>query len=374
LNVKTNHLQTKNKRKIAIVASSLSGGGAERVSAILSRILENLGFEVHVITVLSGVDFQFSGTYLDLGKYKAKKDNFIGRLERLMRFKKYLKKHKFYAIIDSRSRPTFLKEFLIKNLLYRNQNIIYWVHNYNTQTYIPKSKFLARLIYKTNTTFVTVSNAIKDKIETAYGFKNVTNIYNPVDSTFLKDKLSDTVEKPDKYILYFGRLVNKSKNISLLINAYKSSKLPENKIKLIILGKGKDKEELESLVNSFNLDKDVVFHGFTKTPAEYIRNARFTVLSSRYEGFPMVVLESLSLGTPVVSVDCNSGPKEIIKHKKNGLLVENFNAEALADAFNALSFDNTLYEFCKSNTKSSVKHLSEESIGKEWLEILINGK
>jgi glycosyltransferase involved in cell wall biosynthesis len=59
-----------------------------------------------------------------------------------------------------------------------------------------------------------------------------------------------------------------------------------------------------------------------------VQNARFTVLTSHYEGFPMSMVESLALGTPVVTVDCNSGPREIVIDEYNGLLVENYNVKA----------------------------------------------
>ena len=359
-------MQTNNKIKVGIVASSLAGGGAERTSAKLSQILDNLGFEVHVITVLSGDDFKFSGQRFDLGVLKAKGTFVFGRLQRLLAFKKYLKKHDISIVIDSRSRPTFFKEWLINKLIYKSLNVVYWVHNFNTETYIPKVKTLARLIYKSDTNFITVSQAINDKIKHDYGFTNVKTFYNAFDKDFLNYQSDLQLNLPEQYILYFGRLVNKSKNITLLLNAYSQSKLPKQNVKLVILGDGEDKTALQQQVTTLKLKDTVVFYDFSSAPAEFIKNAKYTVLTSHYEGFPMVLLESLSMGTPVVSVDCQSGPSEIIVDKQNGLLVENYNTEALAIALNTFIFDTDLYNACKASAKSSVNHLSEEVIGAQW--------
>ena len=85
----------------------------------------------------------------------------------------------------------------------------------------------------------------------------------------------------------------------------------------------------------------------------------------------MSIIESLSIEIPVISVDCPSGPKEIIIDKMNGLLVEMNNKVALSNAFITFAFDEVVYQNCKSNAKKSIEHLSIEKISKQW-EKLIN--
>jgi glycosyltransferase involved in cell wall biosynthesis len=85
----------------------------------------------------------------------------------------------------------------------------------------------------------------------------------------------------------------------------------------------------------------------------------------------MAIIESLALGTPVVSVNCNSGPAEVIQNEYNGLLVENYNPNALANAMERLINSQDLYHICKVNASKSVQQLSVEHISKQWNQILI---
>ena len=104
------------KKKICIVASSLSKGGAERSSAVLSQILSNLGYNVHIVIVLPGVDYKYSGELLNLGLLKNEDDSFLGRLRRLRLFRTYLITHDFDVIIDNRSRVQSYREFIISKI------------------------------------------------------------------------------------------------------------------------------------------------------------------------------------------------------------------------------------------------------------------
>ena len=359
------------KKKICIVTSSLGKGGAEKSSAVLSILLDNLGYEVHVISILNHIDYDYKGTLLNLGTLKDKDASFFGTLKRLNVFFNYLRSHKFDFIIDSRSRPSILKQFLINKVLYANEKVIFIIHSAFLKNYIPDNKFIAKYLYSNVFKFVTVSKAIKTKLTKKYHFENVKVIHNAVDEPQMT-VLSESLLLPDKFIIFFGRIEDEVKNLSLLIESFKRSELIDHNIKLVILGDGNDKIKLEKKVQATSLSEHIVFLSYTKNPYPIVSKAMCTVLSSHYEGFPTMLVESLSLGTPVISVNCESGPSEIILDTHNGLLVDNHNPDLLADAMNRFVTDKELYSHCKKNAKKSVEKFSMENISNDWERIIEN--
>lgn len=356
-----------NTKKVCIVVSSLGGGGAERSSATLSEILFDLGYEIHIISVLDIIDYPYKGKLLNLGKLKNKNDSTLGRIHRLRVFRNYIKNNNFDYIIDNRTRGGFFKELIISRGIYNPKNVIYCVRSYNTELYIHSNRFLGKLLYNSSYKIVTVSSAIRNKLSKEYNFKNLKVIHNPVDLNLKKIEASESKEK---YILFFGRLDDEVKNISLLLEAYSKSILPESNIKLKVLGDGEDRDKLTNKAKKLQIDQKIEFLGFKPNPYNIVKAAKFTVLTSKYEGFPRVLIESLALGVPVVSVNCMSGPDEIIVDAKNGLLVENYNVKVLASALNRMINDKELYLNCKSNAETSVNKFSKENIGLQWQNIL----
>ena len=102
--------------------------------------------------------------------------------------------------------------------------------------------------------------------------------------------------------------------------------------RLLILGEGRDRLSLENLISEYGLNQDVSLPGFVSNPYAYLSRASLFVLSSRWEGLPTVLIEALCCGTKVVSTDCPSGPKEILKDGKYGPLTPVGDSEAFASA------------------------------------------
>ena len=355
--------------KLAIVTHSLSNGGAEKSAANLSLLFTKMGHKVHVISIINKIDYSYAGKLINLGLLKDINDSFLTKIKRFNIFKQLIKEEKFDVIIDNRPKTNFFKEFIIRNILYSNIKIVNIIHSFNLNNYMFSNKFLSKIFYEKSFRLIAVSNEIRDLILSKYKLKNVKYIPNFSPNNLVDNNEDIFLDLPKKYILFFGRIDDKVKNIKLLIEAFTSSELINNNIKLIILGDGPDVQELKKIVFDKNIDEKVLFLSYISNPNQIIKNALFTVLTSRYEGFPMSIIESLSIGTPVVSVDCKSGPKEILKHGFNGLLVQNNNPIKLAEAFNMLLNDENLLKKMKGNTKMSINNFSEINISKKWKNI-----
>lgn len=357
----------KNNNKIAIVSASLGVGGAERFAGLLSVMLHDLGYEVHHIIILDYVDYEYTGKLLNLGKL-FENENFLFRgSKKGIYIANYLQENRIETIIDIRSRPLLLRELFTK-WIYGSRKIFYMIHSSNLELYLPKSVFWAKYLYGKAQKLVFVSKEIEEKVKTKFGFINTKTIYNPV--ILPEIQLEKPLGIPDNYFLFFGRIEDKIKNISLLIEAYELSKLQEKNFHLLIIGEGSDKEVILNTIKNKSLERFVHVLPFQSTILPYIQHAKCTVLTSRFEGFPMSLVESLAAGTTVISVDCETGPREIIKSNFNGLLVENNNPKVLAEAMNRMIADENLYQTCKNNAKKSVEHLSLTTIAKQWKNLL----
>jgi glycosyltransferase involved in cell wall biosynthesis len=184
---------------------------------------------------------------------------------------------------------------------------------------------------------VAVSEGVAADLSATTGIpgERIEVIYNPV---ITPDLLSAASAAPahgwfvdsSPVVLGIGRLVPQ-KNFLLLLEAFRAVRR-ERMVKLVILGEGPERPALESYIERHGLSECVALPGFLANPYPCMSRAAVTALSSNFEGLPTVLVESLALGTPVVSTDCESGPREILRNGMLGDLVPVNDAAALARA------------------------------------------
>lgn len=194
-------------------------------------------------------------------------------------------------------------------------------------------------------------------------------VYNPVPmvqaTTITASPLN---ERP--YFIVVSRLSG-LKNIANVIEAYYRSTAFEM-ADLMILGDGPEMERLKSITKEFELENYVKFKGFVTDPYPHIARAICLINASMKEGFPNILVESLALGTPVISSLAKTGPKEIVFDGKNGLLFEVGNYDKLAELMSMVLTDTCLYNRLKQNVKTGLERFTHERVMGAWEKILLN--
>jgi glycosyltransferase involved in cell wall biosynthesis len=197
----------------------------------------------------------------------------------------------------------------------------------NTSPYSWNKSFIKQWIFKfffQKTDLIIVNSfEFKKQMDRAYSIKCKV-ILNPFDTNYIKKKSLERI--PDKFfkrntlkLINVGRLVDQKDQMTIL-KAIKLALKKRTNIQLVIVGKGEKEFELRNYIRHNNLSHYVKLIGYQDNPFKYIKSSDVFILSSKYEGLPNALIESMILKTSVISSDCPTGPKEILNKNKYGSL------------------------------------------------------
>lgn len=203
----------------------------------------------------------------------------------------------------------------------------------------------------------------EDKVTNWNGWKNVVVMPNPV--SFRSDVASYLSEKS---IVAIGRL-DRIKNFSSLINAFKLVVLRHDDWSLKIYGNGELENELIDQIRQLGLENRVFLMGFTNNIKGVLCKSSIFALTSYTEGFPMVLLEAMECGVPPVSYQCPCGPKEIITDGKDGFLVPLNDEQMLAERICQLIEDKELRIRMGAAAKERAKYYQVDQIAQRWMKL-----
>lgn len=323
------------KKKILFFLYNLAGGGAERT---IINIINNLDQDLFDIVLVIGTNK--NNDYGDLINKNIKLVCLNSSRLRFSIFKlrKCILSEKPDLLFSTMNAINIVM-LLSKLLTFKKIPVI--VREANNRTQSGKVSFINKVLTtflynRVATKVISLSEGVKKDLIDNFHVKesNINVIYNPVEvekiQELSKEKVVDiNIEKNEKLIIAVGRLVEQ-KDHETLIKAFEMVNRVV-KSKLIIIGKGPKERELKRLSKNLGVEGNVKFLGFKKNPYKYMRLADVLVLSSKWEGFGHVIVEAMSVGTPVISTNCNSGPGEIIGDDKYGLLVPVGNSKELAN-------------------------------------------
>jgi len=225
------------------------------------------------------------------------------------------------------------------------------------------SRILRKIIYRYLNAVIVLT--VSDSKHYSY-LKNLFIIPNSISF-----EIKEHSNLSNKVILAIGRLTYQ-KGFDLLINAISLIKDSLNGWEVKIIGSGEDKKYLINQIKYLELEKIIKLYPPTENIIQEYLNAGFFVLSSRFEGFPFVMIEAHSCGLPVISFNCPEGPSEFINHNIDGIIVENGNVKELSNAIlNILKNEEKIKLFGHNAIKNSEKY-KPENIFLMWDDLLSN--
>lgn len=358
-------------KSVVLVIASLTSGGAERVISNLANYLARKGYQVAIVTYypkkLDWYPLEVTIKRIVIGHCPSRtKPELIVNL-----FKRIIKLRKTIADINPNAIVSFLTEVNVVTILstigLRKKIIVSErVDPTMHQAILPFWKCLRRLTYPLANKLVVQTESIADYYRQWSGV-NIAVIPNLAPSLVKSDVAELNFKKP--FIVAIGRLVSQ-KGFDLLIKSFapNAGKYPD--WTLVIVGEGEGRQELLKLVRRFGLAKRIIMPGRVKNTQAVLRHSDLFVLSSRYEGFPNVLLEAMACGLPVVSFNCPSGPAEIIRPNYDGILTPPENIKRLSLAMDKLMGDKLLRQRLAKNARQVRTRFSEKKIMGRWEKLI----
>jgi GalNAc-alpha-(1->4)-GalNAc-alpha-(1->3)-diNAcBac-PP-undecaprenol alpha-1,4-N-acetyl-D-galactosaminyltransferase len=355
--------------RIFLLSSSLNSGGSERVISILANKFSAFFEDVYLITHSK----QENDFYEISGKVKRielspllKTSNVIEKIHNNVVAVKELRK--CIHSLNPNIIISFLTQVNVRAIMANDRSIPIIISersNPKRQRIEKVWKILRYLVYRKADKIVIQTDGIRNQLLKIPGTaKKLVILPNPIpDYSFQALESADTMIR--KYNLEGRTLIGTMgslvypKGHDMLIEAFNKINA-EMDCRMVIIGEGDQRSYLSELISRYNLTEKVIL----------MEKMKIFIFSSRYEGFPNALLEAMSLGLPVISFDCETGPREMITNYYNGILVETGNVDKLAVEILNLWKNRALQSKLSQNSKKVVQKYSENIILKQWQDLI----
>jgi len=362
---------------IAILVKHLSVGGVQKVMVRLANKFADRGHRVDLVLV-KGKGALARDVASEVRIVALDSHRMWWGLPNLIRYLRQSRPDTLLAggwqvnMIATWAKLTFTSFKLVlsvhSNITHQSRNSDVW--------YAPINPLAIKIFYPLADAIVTVSGGILDDLSTisSTAAENGRVVYNPVVDQRLLAKAQVEVSHPwfaqendTPVLLGVGRF-GPEKNFALLLRTF-AKVCRQREMRLIMLGDGEERDELERLTRKMDMQNRVDFVGFEENPYKYMARGSLLVMSSRFEGLPSVLVEALACGCPIVSTDCPSGPREILENGKWGYLVPVGDEEALAEAIT----ESLNEEHDPERLRQRAMDFSVDRAVDEYLDVLISG-
>ena len=376
------------KKNLAILILSLEGDGAERVVSILLRELKD-DYNITLVLMKNIIDYEIPKeievVLLDDEEDDSKALKFAKLPFLAYSYKELCKKYEIDISLSFMNRPNYInvlaKTYGNESVCIISERIAPSKEYESSSLKDSVSRYMIRNLYPKADMIIPNSKGIEEDLIENFSIPTslIQTIYNPVDLERIDSLKNEECSFPFDYFTYIniGRL-HPQKNHKALIEAFYY--LNDLDSRLIIIGEGELREELEEFIDNLDLRDRVFLIGRESNPFKYLKRADVFVLSSNYEGFPNVLLEALACETPIISTDCKSGPREILTGKnttsfhlqrgveeaKYGILTPVSDVAALSEAMRKMKEDKNLRERYKRFGRMRVKDFDKNKIVEKY--------
>ncbi len=358
-----------NKINICFYSGDITNsGGTERVAIIIMNELNKLDkFNISVLSLVEKEKEPFFKLDENIPRYTiydhvVRGITHIGGI--INRTRKAIKEHSIDILIDI---DGILEMYTIPTKLFTKVKIISWEHyNFYQHPVVPYRKYTRKMAARWADAIVTLTEEDKGYYESNLNVRcPIQCIYNPV---IWKENVKP-YEVNSKIILSAGRLTYQ-KGFDILIDVAKEFLNNYPNWKWIVLGEGEDRPMLEEKTKAYGLEKQLLFPGNVDNIDDYYSKASMYVMTSRFEGLPMTLLETKPYNLPIVSFDCKTGPRELIKEDVNGYLVEENNTKKLANKITFLIENQTKRIEMSKNTRLDMDKFNLQPIIDNWVNLI----
>ncbi|ABC31382.1 glycosyltransferase [Hahella chejuensis KCTC 2396] len=328
---------TESKKVLFLLKTFSKGGGVERVSANLATSLKAQGYDPEFYVFFSKEE-DISQLRQDwpVTLVEPSRKSPLKLISEFLRLRRHVKNNRIGVVISSKETANLIS--LVSLMFLPRVMKLFTRHcafDVSDQKLAPRSiKALYCMYALTRSRIVTVSEDLAHQIKAflPYNRNKVVARANPIIDERIFTLAQESAPIQGDYLCAVGRLCEQ-KGFDLLLDAYKQALTLQPALpKLVIVGDGDDRAALEKQAADLGLTDKVIFYGFTPNPYAIIKHARLFVMSSRHEGLPTALVEAIALGVPVVSSDCETGPRELLDNGRYGGLAPNQNPAALAQA------------------------------------------
>ena len=349
------------RTRVAIVLPYFGAGGGEHMVSRLAAHLDLSKVEAEVICIFGEPqNNELEKKILEHGvpiKYIGKGKGFSGAA--IKRLNHELSEFQPDVVHTHLSACVYCAEWVLTH----NVKMLHTVHSMPAFELIMPKKVVMAAMYRCGKAIpVAISHEIQALTQSYYHLKTTPElVYNPVDVT----RYSKLEKKKRKNFTFVnvGRL-HEAKNQILLVKAFEKILEDQSDTDLFILGDGPLKEELETYLKEHKLTQHIFMKGNVENVEQYLAEADAFVLSSNYEGLPLVILEAMASGLPIVSTDVG-GVKDVVTD--NGLLVEPHSIEKLASAMMQIKANAEMRKDFSERSKRNVMQFDSSIIAQEYI-------